>query len=58
MAKTFEIKLKKSTIGSIPKHKATIKALGLTKIGQIVEKQDNEAIRGMIKQVSHLVEVI
>lgn len=53
----LKITLKKSVIGRIPKHKKTIHALGLRKIGQTVEKEDNPAIRGMIQQVSYLVEV-
>ncbi len=53
----LKITLKKSVIGRIPKHKKTIQALGLRKIGQTVEKEDNPAIRGMIQQVSYLVEV-
>lgn len=54
----MKIKLVKSTIGAIPKHKKTIQALGLRKIGQVVEKQDNPQMRGMVNQVKHLVEVI
>lgn len=53
----LKITLKKSVIGRIQKHKKTIQALGLRKIGQTVEKEDNPAIRGMIQQVSYLVEV-
>lgn len=53
----LKITLKKSKIGRVPKHKKTIEALGLKKIGQTVEKEDNEAIRGMIRQVEYLVEV-
>lgn len=33
----------------------TIQALGLKKIGQTVEQQDNEAIRGMVNRVAHMV---
>lgn len=55
---TFKIKLVKSTIGSKPKHRATVQALGLKKIGQVVEKQDNPQMRGMAAKVCHLVEVI
>lgn len=33
----------------------TVEALGLKKIGQCVEHQDNPAIRGMVKRVSHMV---
>ncbi|SCZ81903.1 50S ribosomal protein L30 [Acidaminobacter hydrogenoformans] len=58
MANTIKVKLVKSTIGAIPKHKKTIEALGLRKIGQVVEKQDNPQMRGMIQQVSHLVKIV
>lgn len=58
MADTIKVKLVKSTIGAIPKHKKTVEALGLRKIGQIVEKQDNPQMRGMIQQVSHLVKIV
>lgn len=53
----LKITLVKSTIGSIPKHKKTIQALGLRKLNKSVIKKDNSATRGMIKQVSHLVKV-
>jgi large subunit ribosomal protein L30 len=53
----LKIKLVKSTIGSKPNHRANIEALGLRKIGQVVEKQDNPQMRGMIHKVRHLVEV-
>ena len=57
MAKTVMITLKKSPIGSLPKQRATLKALGLTKINKTVEKEYNESIQGMIKVVEHLVTV-
>ncbi|MFK5883349.1 MAG: 50S ribosomal protein L30 [Candidatus Izemoplasma sp.] len=57
MAKTLEITLKRSLIGHIPNQKKTAKALGLTKINKTVIKNDTPTIRGMIKVVSHLVEV-
>ncbi len=53
----IKITLVKSTIGAIPKHKKTVQALGLRKTNSSVVKQDNEATRGMIKQVSHLLKV-
>lgn len=53
----LKITLVKSTIGAIPKHKKTVAALGLKKPNSSVEKQDNDAVRGMIKQVKHLVKV-
>lgn len=55
--KTIKIVLKKSTIGAIPSHKATVEALGLRKTGQSVEKTDTPQIRGMVEQVSHLVSI-
>lgn len=57
MAKTLEITLTKSVIGSKPAQRKTIEALGLKKINQTVEHQDNDSIRGMITKVSHLVTV-
>lgn len=56
--KTIQIKLVRSSITRNPNQKATLKALGLTKINQVTEKPDNDAIRGMIATVAHLVEVI
>ena len=57
MAENLKITLVKSTIGAIPKHKATVAALGLKKIGQTVVKKNNEATKGMIQQIRHLVKV-
>ena len=55
MADTLKITLTKSTIGAIPKQKATVAALGLKKIGQSVELKNNDATKGMIQKVRHLV---
>lgn len=57
MADKLKITLVKSTIGAIPKHKATVEALGLRKINKTVEMPDNAAVRGMIDHVKHLVKV-
>jgi len=57
MAEQLKITLVKSTIGSIPKHKRTVQALGLRKLNQQVVQKDNPAIRGMVGEVSHLVKV-
>ena len=56
MAK-IKIKLVRSIIGRPEKHKRTIEALGLRKIGQVVEKEDTPQIRGMIALVNYMVEV-
>lgn len=55
---TVKIKLIKSPIGRIDKHKKTIKALGLRKMNQVVEHNDTPQIRGMIKQVEFMVEIL
>lgn len=53
----LEITLKKSLIGRRPNQIKTAHALGLKKIGQIVVKEKNDAIDGMIQTIGHLVEV-
>jgi len=53
----IEIKLVRSTIGALPKHRATVRSLGLRKIGSSVVQEDTPAIRGMVRNVSHLVSV-
>lgn len=58
MEKTIRIKLVRSPIGYAERQKRTVKALGLHKLNQIVEKPDNEAVRGMIDTVAHLVEIV
>ena len=57
MAENLKITLVKSTIGAVPKNKATVEAMGLRKIGKSVEMPNNEATKGMIQQVRHLVKV-
>lgn len=57
MADRLKITLVKSTIGAIPKHRKTVEAMGLRKLGKTVELPDNPAIRGMVNQVKHLVKV-
>lgn len=57
MADKLKITLVKSPIGAIPKHKATVLALGLKKLNKTVEMPDNGAVRGMIASVRHLVKV-
>ena len=55
--KTLKITLVKSPIGAVPKQRATVEALGLHKLHQTVIMPDNEAVRGMIFRVNHLVKV-
>ena len=56
MAK-LNITLKQSMIGRNQRQRATVKALGLRKIGQTVTHDDTPQIRGMIHKVEHLVKV-
>jgi large subunit ribosomal protein L30 len=56
--KTLRITLIKSAIGYRKRAKDTLKALGIHRMHQTVEKPDNAAIRGMVEKVRHLVEVV
>ena len=54
----IKIKKVKSAIKKPGDQKKTLLALGLKKIGQVVEHQDNPSIIGMINKVKHLVAVV
>jgi len=53
----LKVTLVKSTIGAVPKNKATVESMGLRKIGQSKVLPDNEATRGQIRQVGYLLKV-
>ena len=53
--KQLKITLVKSTIASKPAQRATVQAMGLKKLNSFVTLPDNEAVRGMIFRVRHLV---
>jgi large subunit ribosomal protein L30 len=53
-----KIKLIRSSIGRPSKHRAVLRGMGLTKVNKVVVLQDTPETRGMIKKVSHLVEVL
>ncbi len=55
---TIKIKQIKSKIGYPVDQKRTLQALGLHRIGEVVEKEDTPAIRGMIHKVHHLVTIV
>ena len=57
MADRLKVTLVKSPIGCVPKHRKTVEALGLRKVNKTVELPDNDAVRGMIWHVKHLVKV-
>ena len=54
---TLRIKWVKSAIGYSKDQKETIRALGLHKLQQTVDHEDNPVMRGMIRKVNHLVKV-
>lgn len=56
-AKRLRIKQVRSAIGRQEVQKRTLRALGIHRMHETVEQPDNEAIRGMIFRVVHLVEV-
>ena len=55
--KRMRITLVRSTIGRKPRHRATVRALGLRRIGSSVEHDESPAIVGMVKSVSYLLSV-
>ena len=55
--KMIKITQTRSGIGRLTKHRRTLRALGIRRHQQSVIQEDNEAIRGMINQVSYMVDV-
>lgn len=55
--KTIKVTLVKSLIGTRASHRATVRGLGLAKIGQTRELIDTPAVRGMANKVSYLVKL-
>lgn len=56
-ARTVKVTQIRSAIGSKPKHRGTLRALGVGRIGQSNLLPDRPEIRGMIARVPHLVQV-
>jgi large subunit ribosomal protein L30 len=54
----IRIQYYRSAISTPLKHKLVIKGLGFTRLNQIVERVDNESVRGMVKTVPHLVRIL
>lgn len=57
MANTVKVTLVRSPIGTLPKHKATLRGLGLRRMNHTVELEDTPAVRGMINKVSYMLRV-
>ena len=55
--KMLKITLVKSTIGAVPKHKKPVQSMGLRKLNKSIVLPDNDATRGQIQQIRHLIKV-
>ena len=55
---TIQLKWVRSAICAPVKQKLVIKGLGFTRLNQVVERPDTQAIRGMVAKVPHLVEIV
>ncbi len=56
--KMIRIQYYRSAIAAPTRHKRVVKGLGFTRLNQIVEREDTESIRGMVKTVPHLVKIV
>ncbi|MDH3492206.1 MAG: 50S ribosomal protein L30 [Acidobacteriota bacterium] len=54
----LKIQYYKSVIGYSKKQKAAVKALGFTKLNQIVEKPDDASMRGVVKKLPHILRIV
>ena len=54
----LKLQLVRSPIGGTARQRATVQALGLRKMHQIVEQADSPVTRGMVKKVNHLVRIV
>ena len=57
MPNKLSITLRKSIIGRPEKHRRVIQSLGLKKLNKTVVLKDTSSVRGMIRKVSHMLEV-
>jgi len=56
--KKIRIQYYRSAIATPVRHKQVVRGLGFTRLNQIVERVDTEAVRGMVKAVPHLVRIV
>ena len=54
----IQLKWVRSIICTPVKHRRVVKGLGFTRLYQVIERPDTAAIRGMVKKVPHLVEIV
>jgi len=57
MSATLKITLKRSIVGRPEKHRKTVRSLGLRKLNKTVNLKDTPSVRGMVRKVSHLLEI-
>ena len=57
MSKTLKITQVRSQIGQSQKHRGTLRALGLGKIGRSTEREESPELAGMLRKVRHLVRI-
>jgi len=55
--KKIKVTLRRSLIGATERQKKVVKALGLSRIDQVVEHNDSDVINGMVNKISHMVSV-
>jgi large subunit ribosomal protein L30 len=56
--RTLKLELVRSPIGGTERQRATVRALGLRKLHQVVEHSDSPVTRGMVQKVAHLVRIV
>ena len=55
--KKLRVEYIKSAIGSSRRQRGTLRALGLKRLGDVIEVVDNDVMRGMLRKVEHLLQV-
>ena len=55
---TIQLKWVRSMICTPEKYRKVVKGLGFTRLNQVIVRPDNSAIRGMVKKIPHLIEIV
>jgi len=58
MSKAIRVKLVKGFYGSLPAHRATVRGLGLRRINHERILKDTPEVRGMVRKITHLVQIV
>ena len=56
--KTLKIRQIRSAIGRPQKQREVLRSLGLRRIRHVVDREDSAAVRGVVKKIPHLVEIV